>query len=251
VENWLISVNASLKRPGALTLIGSGGLLWHAFQQGLRVELPDKGMDVDPITDSEEIVWLCHDAHIGSESEKARGFHVHLMPRKALEGLPLDWGSRASTKIYGLLTVQVPAADDLLVAKIGRGDRRDIEQAQWAFLNRICERRYVPFLLSDTPSQGGAPSMIYGLEDESRLDYGRMLWNSARGRRRLLYIWDHPDHPHRDRFNRYREMVVGLLECPDPADYVAQYPEWSLRTMTREIPAIMWSIWREADKSGF
>jgi hypothetical protein len=250
VEDWLISVNTSLRTPGSLILIGSGGLLWHVFQKGLTVELPTEGMNVDPITDSEEIAWLCHEAHLGSESEKVMGFHVHLRPRKALEGLALDWESRASAKSYGLLTVRVPAPDDLLVAKIGRGQKRDIAQAGWAFINRICERSHAPLLPSDTRSQGGVSSLIYGLEDEARLDYGRMLWNSPRGRMRLLYIWNHPDHPHRDRFEQYREMVVGLLECPDPREYVAHYPEWSLRTMTREIPAIIWSIWRKADKSG-
>ncbi len=151
VEDWLLSVNSALKEPGSLILIGSGGLLWHAFQKGLQVELPDTSMDIDPITESEEVAWLCHDAHIGSEIEKAMGFHINLMPRRALEGLPTDWEARAVTKEYGLLTVQVPSADDLLVPKVARGEKRDLAQAKWAFANAICERSHLSPVPQDSP----------------------------------------------------------------------------------------------------
>ena len=58
-------------------------------------------------------------------------------------------------------------------------------------------------------------------------------------RRRLLYMWEHADHPQRDRFEENREVVVGLLECAGPQVYVDKLAEhrWSLRTLTREIPA--------------
>jgi hypothetical protein len=92
--------------------------------------------------------------------------------------------------------------------------------------------------------------MIYGLEDDARLDYGRLLWKSPKGRRRLLYIWEHQDHPHRERFRQYRDLIVGLLECPDPKAYAAAHKDWSLRMMVREIPAIIWSLWREAGGAG-
>jgi hypothetical protein len=52
-----------------LILIGSGALLWHAHERGLDTELPEASMDVDPITDSDEIARLCYDAIIGSEFE--------------------------------------------------------------------------------------------------------------------------------------------------------------------------------------
>jgi len=47
---------------------------WHAWQQGLDLPLPENSMDVDPITDSEEIALLGYDALIGSEFEKQRGW---------------------------------------------------------------------------------------------------------------------------------------------------------------------------------
>lgn len=85
------------------------------------------------------------------------------------------------------------------------------------------------------------------LEDESRLQYSRILWRNPRTRRRLLYVWEHPDHPHRERFEENRALVVGLLEHKDPAAYVAAVGgTWSLRTMTREIPSVIWSLWDES-----
>jgi hypothetical protein len=88
--------------------------------------------------------------------------------------------------------------------------------------------------------------MIYDLEDKARLQYGRLLWRSPKFRRRLLFVWEHPEHPHRERFEAQRELIVGLLECPDPEAYVKQFPDWSLRTMTREIPSVIWSLWHES-----
>jgi len=88
--------------------------------------------------------------------------------------------------------------------------------------------------------------MTYSLDDDARLEYGRLLWRNPEGRRRLLYVWEHPDHPHRETFARQREMIVRLLECPDPIQYVKAFPQWSLRTMTREIPPIIGSLWMES-----
>ena len=84
------------------------------------------------------------------------------------------------------------------------------------------------------------------LEDEARLQYSRILWKNPRTRRRLLYVWEHPEHPHRDRFEDNRELVVGFLECENPQDYidtVAGHDQWSLRTLTREIPCVIWEFW--------
>jgi hypothetical protein len=89
------------------------------------------------------------------------------------------------------------------------------------------------------------------LEDESRLQYSRILWRNPRTRRRLLYVWEHADHPHRERFEEYRELVVGLLEDENPQVYVdSLVPKtWSLRTLTREIPCVIWDLWDESKRT--
>jgi hypothetical protein len=86
------------------------------------------------------------------------------------------------------------------------------------------------------------------LEDEARLQYSRILWKNPRTRRRLLYVWEHPGHPHRARFEENRDLVVGLLEVADPAAYVDSLTpkRWSLRTLTREIPCVIWEFWDES-----
>jgi hypothetical protein len=86
-------------------------------------------------------------------------------------------------------------------------------------------------------------------EDEARLQYSRILWKNPRTRKRLLHVWEHPEHPHRERFEENRELVVGFLECDDPqvyVDSVAGSGKWSLRTLTREIPCVIWSLWDES-----
>ncbi len=89
------------------------------------------------------------------------------------------------------------------------------------------------------------------LADATHLQYSRILWKNPRTRRRLLYVWEHPDHPHRERFAENRQLVVGLLECADPQAYVdALAPKkWSLRTLTREIPCVIWELWDESATS--
>src|SRR5471032_2156391 len=90
------------------------------------------------------------------------------------------------------------------------------------------------------------------LEDEARLQYSRILWKNPRTRRRLLYVWEHPGHPHRERFEENRELIVGFLECEDPQAYVdsvAGGATWSLRTLTREIPCVIWEFWDESKEA--
>ncbi len=80
----------------------------------------------------------------------------------------------------------------------------------------------------------------------------KILWKNPRSRRRLLHVWEHPDHPHRERFEENRALIVGLLECEDPEAYigaVAGSEKWSLRTLTREIPCVIWSLWDESATS--
>ena len=90
---------------------------------------------------------------------------------------------------------------------------------------------------------------VLSLDDEARLQYSRILWRNPRTRRRLLYVWEHPEHPHRERFEENRDLVVGLLECENPESYVdtvAGRGKWSLRTLTREIPSVIWEFWDES-----
>src|SRR5476649_1803832 len=90
--------------------------------------------------------------------------------------------------------------------------------------------------------------ILLNFEDEARLQYSRVLWKNPRTRRRLLYVWEHPDHPHRERFEENRQLVVGLLEVSDPQLYVdsLEPKTWSLRTLTREIPSVIWEFWDES-----
>jgi hypothetical protein len=93
---------------------------------------PENSMDVDPITDSDEIARLCYDALIGSEFERSHGWHVNLMPESVLREFPADWQTHAARKTYGLLEVVVPAPADLIAPKLKRGEPRDHAHAAWA-----------------------------------------------------------------------------------------------------------------------
>jgi hypothetical protein len=132
VEDWLVELGPKVTRPARMILIGSGALLWHAFQRGLIEPLPENSMDVDPITDSDEVARLCYEALIGSEFEQKHGWHVNLMPEAVLREFPSDWESRAAHKPYGHLRVVVPAVADLLLPKRKRNEPRDRAHAAWA-----------------------------------------------------------------------------------------------------------------------
>ena len=115
-----------------MTLIGSAALLWHAADRGLDVPLPENSMDVDPVTDSDALAWMCYDALIGSEFERRNGWHVNLLPASVLRELPTGWEARASHRSYGSITVVIPSARDLLVPKLVRNEPRDRAHAEWA-----------------------------------------------------------------------------------------------------------------------
>ena len=132
VADWLAELGASLKAPGNMTLIGSAALLWHAHDRGLDAELPEASMDVDPVTDSDEIARRCYDCLIGSEFEKQHGWHVNLMPDSVLNELPTGWNQRADTQTHGNLTLIVPQPADLLVPKLRRKEPRDLKHHEWA-----------------------------------------------------------------------------------------------------------------------
>lgn len=130
MAGWIDGIAARLTRPATLTLIGSGALLWHAWHRGLPAELPEASMDLDPITDSDEVAAECYAALIGSEFERTHGWHVNLMPDSVLQHLPADWPARATEKQLGLLRLVVPAPADLLVPKLRRNEPRDRAQAE-------------------------------------------------------------------------------------------------------------------------
>jgi hypothetical protein len=138
VEQWLVTWGQKLTKPGEMILIGSGGLLWHAAQKGIDTPLPENSMDVDPITQDDEVAELGYEAQIGSVFEKENGWHINLMPPGALKDLPPGWKDRAVRKRYGFLTVIVPVAPDLLVPKLKRGEARDLLHSQWAKAIGLC-----------------------------------------------------------------------------------------------------------------
>ncbi|MCI0744476.1 MAG: hypothetical protein L0Y58_03625 [Verrucomicrobia subdivision 3 bacterium] len=132
VHDWLKEVSEAITAPAEITLIGSGALLWHAFDRGIQAELPEASMDVDPLTNSEEVARICYDALIGSPFEQTHGWHVNLMPDTVLREFPADWQERATKRHVGQLDVIVPAPEDLLVPKLKRGEPRDMKHIEWA-----------------------------------------------------------------------------------------------------------------------
>ena len=132
VADWLAALGSQLKSPGNMTLIGSAALLWHAHDRGLTAELPEASMDVDPVTDSDEVAMHCYDALIGSDFERTHGWHVNLMPESVLQELPAGWKRRATQMQIGKLNLLVPAPADLLAPKLKRNEPRDRAHADWA-----------------------------------------------------------------------------------------------------------------------
>jgi hypothetical protein len=132
ITDWLQDWGQKLQQSAKMVLIGSAGLLWHAAQKGILTGLPENSMDADPVTDSDELAWLCYDAIIGSEFEQKHGWHINLMPASVLNEMPADWQSRAAEACYDRLTVVVPHSSDLLAPKLRRNEPRDRLHAAWA-----------------------------------------------------------------------------------------------------------------------
>ncbi|MFM1905013.1 MAG: hypothetical protein RLZZ440_2913 [Planctomycetota bacterium] len=132
IVDWLVEWGEVLGEPASMTLIGSAALLWHAADRGLDAPLPENSMDVDPVTDSDALAWMCYDALIGSEFEQVHGWHVNLLPASVLKEFPADWEQRAALRTYGRLTVVVPSPADILVPKLKRNEPRDRKHADWA-----------------------------------------------------------------------------------------------------------------------
>jgi hypothetical protein len=132
IENWLTTMGSVLMEEGEMILIGSGALLWHAFQLGVNTHLPENSMDADPITESDCVAEICYDQMIQSEFEQKEGWHVNLMPKTALREFPNDWETRASQKRYGKLMVTVPSIEDIMIPKRRRGEARDWKHDTYA-----------------------------------------------------------------------------------------------------------------------
>jgi len=105
---------------------------WHAHDCGITTELPEASMDVDPITDSDEIAAHCYEALIGSEFERTHGWHINLMPETVLQEFPPGWEQRATIRQIGRLRLTVPTAADLLAPKLRRNEPRDRAHEEWA-----------------------------------------------------------------------------------------------------------------------
>lgn len=132
VNSWIHEVAQQLTQPANLTIIGSAALLWHAHARGIATELPEGSMDIDPLTDSDEVARICYDGLIGSDFERTHGFHINLMPDSVLNEFPVGWRARATARNIGLLSLTVPDPADLLAPKLKRGEPRDIKHSEWA-----------------------------------------------------------------------------------------------------------------------
>jgi len=132
IVDWLVEWGAAVQEPASMTLIGSAALLWHAADRGIDAALPENSMDVDPVTDSDALAWMCYDAMIGSEFERTHGWHVNLLPASVLKEFPEGWEARAARRIYGNLSVMIPAPSDILAPKLRRNEPRDRAHAAWA-----------------------------------------------------------------------------------------------------------------------
>ena len=107
-------------------------MLWHAQERGSEEELPEASMDVDPVTDSDEVAMHCYEALIGSDFERTHGWHVNLMPATVLRELSAGWEDRATVRQISRLKLTVPAPADLLAPKLRRNEPRDRAHADWA-----------------------------------------------------------------------------------------------------------------------
>lgn len=75
-----------------MVLIGSGALLWHAAQRQLELPLPESSMDVDPVTESEQVALLGYEAMVVSLRRATAGMSTlcrqQFFPKCPLIGNP-------------------------------------------------------------------------------------------------------------------------------------------------------------------
>jgi hypothetical protein len=84
-------------------------------------------------------------------------------------------------------------------------------------------------------------------QDESRLEYGRLLWRCAEGRARLIRHWTDSRHPYSERFGeRWQPLVERVLEEADDdsqLDASLRAEGLSLRVVVKEIPPVFGSFY--------
>ena len=102
----------------AAALCAAGALAWLPVN-------PERAGDSDTAE-------LAYDALIGSEFEQTHGWHVNLMPPDVLREFPAGWEERVLCQNFSHLTVTVPAAVDLIAAKMKRGEARDLAHKKYA-----------------------------------------------------------------------------------------------------------------------
>src|SRR2546429_1647649 len=95
----------------------------------------------------------------------------------------------------------------------------------------------------------GSFTAVWGLypnyDDIARFEYGRRLWRMPEMRARLLAHWTDQRHPHRERFERQRELIEEVLRSTEPPEELDQRlrgKDTSLRCVAREIPPVFGSF---------
>lgn len=85
-------------------------------------------------------------------------------------------------------------------------------------------------------------------DDIARFEYGRMLWKLPDMRARFLKHWTDDRHPYKERFLKQRELIEDVMcstESEEELDTRLRSKGTSLRCMTREIPPVFGSFFRE------
>jgi hypothetical protein len=108
-EDWLSEMRRQVAEPARLTLIGSGALLWRAFQRGITDPLPEHSMDVDPITDSDQVARLCYEA-LSSCSEAQAERAAGSFPRRLGEAV---WSGILAVPIQRKSEQEVPIVETM------------------------------------------------------------------------------------------------------------------------------------------
>lgn len=96
----------------------------------------------------------------------------------------------------------------------------------------------------DIPTKLGILSLwgpYANYDDIAKLEYGRILWKSHRGRRALLSHWTNSEHPQSERFLQSRQLIEEILDSKvsdAELDASLRARSSSLRAAVREIPSI-------------
>lgn len=85
-------------------------------------------------------------------------------------------------------------------------------------------------------------------QDEARLEYGRLFWQTPARRERLLSHWQDERHPYHQRFmEKWKPHVDRILSSSaqddDALDESLQREGLSLRVVVKEIPPVFGSFW--------